>query len=303
MDLSALRTFVDVARLGSFAAAARSRNADPSAVSRTIASLETELGVRLLHRTTRRMSLTEAGETYLSRIEGAVDELADAGDAARAASDGPSGTLRLTASVAFGHARLVPLLERFRQSFPAMRLELVLSDANLNLIAERIDLAVRLGPEIESGVRHERLMSTHYRVCASAEYVERHGPPTEPAALAQIEVLRLTLPGYRDRWSFRDRAGGLAEVPVHGSLLISNAMALRDAMLAGLGPALLPDWLVDEALAQRRCVDLFPGHAVTATTFETAAWLVYPSRRFLPTRVRAVMAFLREQLAAGGSAP
>lgn len=296
MDLQALRTFVAVAREGSFAAVARTCGSDPSQISRAIASLEQELGFRLFQRTTRRMALTEAGALYLARAAAVVEELDHALDEALATSRGPSGTLRLTASVAFGQACLVPLLPKFRADFPEMRLELILSDENLDLVANRIDLAIRLAPTIAADVVCSRLFRTRYRVCAAPSYLERAGRIGRPQDIATHDCLLFTLPQFRDHWLFRGARGGTAKVPVKGWLLLSNALALRQAMLDGQGPALLPDWLIGEDIAARRCIDLFPRHEVAATSFDTAAWLLYPSRRFLPRKVRDSIDFLRRAL-------
>lgn len=303
MDIAGLRILVDVARHGSFAAAARQHDLDPSSVSRAIAVLEQGLGIRLFQRSTRRLSLTEAGQTYLARVEAVVAELDRARDEAQAVSAAPSGLLRLTASVAFGQVCIVPLLGRLHADFPALRLELLLSDANLDLVGEGIDLAVRLAPEVSVDLVRARLMETRYRVCAASSYLQGAPRLAQPADLAAHRCVLFTLPGFRSRWLFRDADGAIVEVPVAGDVTISNALALRDAALAGLGPALLADWLVDRELAAGRLVDVFPDHRVTATTFDTAAWLVYPSRSFLPHKVRAAVDFLRRHLPGGLPAP
>lgn len=300
MDTELLHIFIEVAHRGSFAAVARERNVDPSSVSRAIALLEDGLGIRLFQRTTRRMELTEAGEIYLSRVEPLVQDLGVARDDALAVSSSPRGTLRLTASVAFGTCCLVPLLSRFRAMFPELQLELVLSDANLDLVAERIDLAIRLGPSVEADVVGVKLFDTRYRVCATPEYVRTNRPLRAPRDLSEVPCLLYTFPDYRTRWLFRGRRGKITEVPVTGQILMSNALALRESTCRGLGPALLADWLVRDELRSGALVDLFPLYRVSATNFETAAWLLYPSRALLPQKVRATIDFLRAELRPSG---
>lgn len=297
MDLQNLRLFVEVARRGSFAAVARDRHFDPTSVSRAVATLEAELGFRLFQRTTRRMALTEAGALYLERVEALVDELGHAADAARAVQSGPIGNLRLTTSVAFGQTCIVPLLPAFRAAYPALKLELLLTDANLGLIADRIDLAIRLGPRSDDNLIGVKLFDTRYRVCASPAWLDRAGPLTAPEELEAHSCLLFDLPDFRTRWLFRDGAGRERQVAVQGEVVISNALALRDCCLAGMGPALLADWLIDEDIAAGRLCDLFPDYQVTATDFETAARLLYPSRAFLPNKVRVAIDFLRDRLA------
>jgi DNA-binding transcriptional LysR family regulator len=297
MNSADLALFLEVARLGSFAAAAKARGVDPSSVSRAIAGLEADLGVRLFQRSTRRMSLTEAGDLYLTRALPLVEELERIGAEARQIRRRPSGTLRLTASVTFGQRRLVPLLPAFRALHPEVAVECLFTDANLDLIAERIDLAIRLAPAVEGDLIVTRLMPTRYRVVASPAYLASAPPLAEPQDMRLHRALLFTLRPFRTLWRFRDRSGAVTEVPVAGDVILSPAGAVREAALAHLGPALLPDWLIGEDLAAGRLSDPLPDHDVTATTFDTAAFMIYPSRAYLPAKVRAMMDFLRAEFA------
>ncbi|MEM1047010.1 MAG: LysR family transcriptional regulator [Pseudomonadota bacterium] len=297
MDVEALRLFVDVARRLSFAAVAGDRDINPSSVSRAIGSLEADLGIRLLHRTTRRMTLTEAGDLYFRRVSALLDGLDEARDEARSISARPSGTLRLTASVAFGERVIVPLVPAFRQAYPDLRLELLLTDKNLNLVAEGVDLAIRLGAQPEPGLIGTKLFATRYHVCASPDWVERNAVLQDPTDLESVRCLLFTLPGYRSEWRLRGASGTEIRVPVAGDVLVSSALSLRSAVLQGLGPALIADWLVGDDLATGRLIDLFPDHAATATDFETAAWALYPSRAYLPIKTRVAIDFLRDKVA------
>lgn len=297
MDIETIQLLIDVRNRGSFAEVARERNLDPSRISRTIAAVEVELGVRLFQRSTRRVFATEAGELYLRRLAAIAEDLERARDDARSISLGPVGLLRLTTTVAFGQQVIVPLLPEFRRTHPRVEIDLLLSDANLDLVRERIDLAVRLGAGVSGDLVVTKLRDTVYRVCAAPDYLRAHGRPEHPADLASRDCLRFNLPGFRDRWIFADgEASEPIEVRIDGGVVASGALALRALALAGLGPVLLGDWLVDEDIAAGRLVDLFPAHRVTATTFDTAVWLLYPSRSFLPRKVRAMIDFLREKL-------
>jgi DNA-binding transcriptional LysR family regulator len=296
MDTDSMRLFVEVARRGNFAAVARDRDVDPSSVSRAVALLEDELGVRLFQRSTRRVMLTEAGEIYLARVVSLVDELDHARDEVRGVSAGPTGTLRLTASVAFGYTCLVPLLPEFRKRYPGVKLELLLTDTILDLVAERVDLAIRLGRRFDADFIATKLFDTQYRVCASPAYLKGKKVPKVPAELQQHSCLLFALPDFRSRWLFRDRKGTVQEVPVHGEVTILNALALRACALAGMGPVMLANWLIDEDIKQRRLIDLFPKYRVTATDFDTAIWLLYPSRTHLPNKVRVMIDFLKQRL-------
>ncbi|MEM8973457.1 MAG: LysR family transcriptional regulator [Pseudomonadota bacterium] len=301
MELNDLKTLLNVARLGSFAAAARESEVDPSLISRTVAKLEEHFQVRIFQRTTRRLSLTEAGRHVLGRMQDIVDELESVRDEAQLLEAKISGTLRLTTSTAFGQVCIVPLLAELRETHPDLKLELILSDENVDLVRDGVDLAIRLGPEVQGDVICAKLCETSYRVCASPDYLRSAPPAHKPQDLRQHEALLFDLPAYRTRWQFRDGRGRASDVPVQGRIATTNAVALRDTARAGLGVALLADWLVADDLAQGRLIDVFPKHQVTATRFDTAAWIVYPSRRFVPARVRTMIDFLRHHIGSNNS--
>ncbi|MGO9396539.1 MAG: LysR family transcriptional regulator [Xanthobacteraceae bacterium] len=296
MDVATLSVFIEVVRRGSFAAVAKDRNVDPSSISRLIAGLEEELSIRLFQRSTRQLVLTEGGRIYFERIEPLIEELQRACAAARDAGAGLSGTLRISTTVAFGQICIVPLLAEFRASYPGLTLELLLTDSNLDLIGERIDVAIRLGPRLDVGYVAAKLFPTRYRVCGSPAYIAREGRPSTPAQLAKRKCVVFDLPGFRDRWLFRDKSGEVTEVPIASDLRLSSALAIRQCVLDGLGPTLIGHWNVDSDLGDGLLIDLFPEYSVTATDFETAAWIIYPSRSYLPAKVRAFIDFIRERL-------
>jgi DNA-binding transcriptional LysR family regulator len=297
MDISVLQIFVEVVRQGSFAAVARDRNIDPSSVSRMIAGLEAELGVRLLQRTTRQLSPTEAGMSYFERIEPLIEEIQQATDIATDVSGQPQGTLRVTASGSFGIKCIVPLLPKFEQLYPELTIDLLLTDAVVDLLAERIDVAVRLGLMADSTLIAQHLMPTHYVVCASPMYLKKAGKLQAPKDLVNHNCLLFPLAGFRSRWIFQDRQGELSEIPVAGRTIISSAIALQQCAIAGMGLALLPNWLIDDDLQTGSLVNVFSDYQVTATNFSTAAWLVYPSRAYVPLKVRIFMEFLKKSMA------
>lgn len=298
MDIELLRTVALVAQQGSFAAAARVLEVDPSSVSRAVASAEAQLGLRLFQRTTRTLTVTEEGETYLRRIVPLLEELDHAREEATQTLRAPSGRLRMTASVAFAHECVVPHLGAFHARCPEVSVVLLPTDANLDIAANGIDLAIRLAAAPSGDLVSTRLMTTRYKVCAAPAYLKAAPPITRPEDLADHPCLRFAMPEFRTRWRFRTGDAAPFEVPVSGHLVIANALSLRRAALDGLGPVLLADWLVGRDIAEGRLVDLFPDHGCTATGFDTGAWALYPSRTFLPRKVRAMIDFLRERLGA-----
>ena len=139
-------------------------------------------------------------------------------------------------------------------------------------------------------------LTTRYRVCASPDYLQRAGKPSLPADLAGHDCLMFTLAAFRNTWKFQTSEGRLEEVAIDGHFSFSSALALKSAALQGMGPALLADWMTDEDVRAGRLIDLFPRYQVTATNFETAAWLIYPSRSFLPLKTRVMIDFLKTEL-------
>jgi len=294
MELSTLKTALLVRDLGSFAAVARLLDLDASSVSRVIAQLEQDVGFRLFQRSTRSLAPTGEGELYLNRIAPLVEELDAAGDEARATAVSPRGTLRMTASISFVQECLMPVLPEFRERYPEIDIELLASDANLDLTADGIDLAVRFGSMPQGDWIVSKLMTTSYRVVASPDYMKKTGPVSHPSDLSEHECIRFAIPGFKTYWQFREKQGSEAfSVPVGGATVISNALSIRSAARLGMGIALLPIMLVQRDIVKGTLVDLFPDHACAAASFETAAWLLYPSRSYLPQKVRVMIDFLK----------
>lgn len=295
MDLQTLTLFCDVAELGSFAEAARKQRRDPSQVSRIIAGLEQQLALRLFTRSTRRLSLTEAGERYLLRVRPILDELSAAEEEARQLTQVPSGRLRLTASTAFGQVWLLPRLGEFYRRYPDINLDIVLSDENLDLIAADIDLAIRLAPSLQSHLVGRQLLQTRYRVVASPHYLAHNARLHKPEDITQHNCVVLNLANYRSRWLFKQLGQTPLEIKIQSRMLVSNALALRECLLQGIGPGLVAEWVIAAELANGELQDIFPDWQISATDFNTGAWLLYPSRQYLPQKTRVMIEYLLNQ--------
>ena len=302
MDLDRLVIFREIVRCGGIAAAARAAGRDPSAVSRAIAALEANLGVRLIQRTTRSHTLTEAGETYLRRIEPILDELSSAREEVQGLVERPRGRLRVTASSAFGQTVLAPELRSFQAAYPDVEVELVLTDALVDLVAERIDVGIRLGPRPEGDLITARLRTTQMHLIASPERLDAVEALRSPWDVAAYPAL-ITSTHNLEVWSFGRSDGEDLQVPVRGRIATSNTLVVKRCALDGLGLAVLADWLVDEELADGRLIRLLPDWRVGARGFDTGVWVVYPSRRFLPSKARAFIDHLRAQLQGPRSDP
>jgi len=296
MNTEFLRMAVLVRETGSFAAAARALNVDPSTVSKSIQALESSLEFRLFQRSTRMLKPTEAGDNYLDSARSIIEELENAKETALVQIGQPTGCLRIAASVSFGKICLVNLLPIFRERYPDLKLALVLEDSPADLIASGIDLAIRHGRQPKGDFTIAKLCDTRYRVCASPDYLSStYHAIIHPKDLENHRCLIFDLPGFRSHWSFSGKDQSF-EVAITSDISVSTAIALRGAARIGCGPALLPDWLVLDDLKTGRLVDCLPGFEVSASDFESAIWFVYPSRSFLPLKVRVAIDLIRSSI-------
>ena len=294
MDLAKLSIFMQVVQKGSFADTARDNGVDPSKISRIISSLEDELGYRLFHRTTRNLSLTEAGELTFDRMRDPLDEINAIADMARASTEKLSGNLRLTTSIALGERWLVPKLGRFYEQYPDIKLELILDDRAIDLIEQRIDVALRLAPQKQNDLITTRILRAKYHVVATKDYIEKNGPLTSPSDLKDTTIITFPFADYRLQWKFKTQDDKIEQVAIQPHIVISNALAIRRTVLEGQGVALLSDWLIGDDLAKGDLVNVFPEHQISAENFDEGVWLTYPSKRYLPANTRALIDFLKQ---------
>ena len=292
--LTALRVFRQVVERGGFAAASRQMGLSPAAVSKNIAELETHLAARLLNRTTRRMSLTEAGARYYEQVARILDDLSEAEQSLGPLQQAPSGTLRVSAPMSLSLVRLSAAMPRFLQRYPQVSLDLNLEDRRIDIVKEGYDLAIRGTDRLEdSSLVARKLMTLDHVLCGAPAYFQRHGVPASPLALRNMERVQFTLSGHADEWTFK-RAGETERVPVRGRYRVSSSLAVRDALRAGFGVSLVPRVYVqqdlDSGALQAVLQDWKPD--------ETCVYAVYPSRRHMVAKVRAFVDFLLEELGA-----
>lgn len=294
MDTNDLETLLHAARLGSFAAAARELGMDPSAVSRAVSALEAELGTRIFVRNSRHMALTAAGQVFVDRLAPLLPELSEARSAAVDAVGAVSGRLRITVSNAFGVRWLSPRLPGFCAAYPELELDVILTESSVDLITERVDLALRVGTLRDSSLIAVPLCDVAYRVVASPTWLHAQPqPPRVPQDLRSVACLCFAMLGFRDHWQFTSAVGEMEEISVRPRLVATNALLIREGALAGLGPALLADWMIDKDLRSGELVDVFPSYRVATAHAPTTAWAVYPGRKHVPAKVRALVDYLR----------
>jgi DNA-binding transcriptional LysR family regulator len=283
-----MQVFSRVAALGSLSAAARALGLSPTMVTKHVAALEDRLGVKLLHRTTRRLTLTEAGRRFLDSAERILAEVEEAESAAAADRVDVRGTLRLNVPVSFGVREIAPLLADFAAAYPSLVVELGLNDRVVDLIEEGWDMAVRIGRLAPSRLIARKLAACSTVVCAAPTYLARRGTPRRVAELAQHDCLGYTLAqSGRDLWSFGPE--GETQVRVSGSLFANNGDALVAAAVAGQGVIYQPRFLVSDALRAGRLVRLALDHP---TTDLPGVFALYPPDRRPPAKVRACIDFL-----------
>lgn len=291
--LTALNVFRHAADLGSFAAAARHLRLSPAAVSKSIAGLEDALGARLFNRTTRRMTLTEAGAVYYERVARALDELAEADLAIGAMHDEPRGRLRVSAPLTLSLLTWAPALPGFLERHPELAIDLQLDDRRVDLVRDGFDVVIRGSDRLEdSSLIARRLMTMTHVVCAAPAYFERFGEPAHPDELAAHRCVQFTLSGHADTWTFC-RDGEEARVAIDGPYRVTSSLAVRDALRAGYGLSLIPRVYVAEDLESGRLRAVLDDW----TCDETTLYAVYPSRRYVVPKVRAFLDFLAERFA------
>ena len=293
MDSSALKIVLRVQAHGSIAGAARALDLDPSSVSRVVGVVEAALGIRLFHRTTRKLTVTEEGRQYLNRIAPVLEELDAAKEEANGVHTQPAGLLRMTASMALSYEVIVPLLPAFQKKYPGITIDLRSSDVNVDLLENGIDLAVRLAPEPHPNLMSTRLMTTRFRPVASPEYLAAHGDVVTPHDLVRMNCLQLALPNLQNLWRFNKPGEADFQVSLRASLRSSSPLALRQAAVSGMGVALMAHWMIEKELKDGRLVELFPDYSCAAST---EVWALNPTMTYIPRKVRAMLEFLTEHI-------
>jgi DNA-binding transcriptional LysR family regulator len=289
--LDAMRVFVRVAELGSFSAVAQQLGLARSVVTRQIAALEGHLGVKLMVRSTRRLALTSAGTAYLEKcrvilnlVEAAEADVAEERLTLR-------GNIRIGLPLSFGLKRLAPLLLAFSQAHPEVALDMDYTDRQVKLIEEGIDLAIRITRRLDPGDVARRIGSSRMFAVAAPDYLARHGRPQHPSELVHHECLGYTAGGSTQNWQFTV-GDQLESFPVRSRINANNGDVLTEAAAQGLGITLQPDFIIDSFVQTGRVEAILTDFPVA----ELGIYVMLPSNRQVPHRVRALMDFLAERL-------
>ncbi len=290
-----IRVFSAVVDASSFVAAADNLGMSKAAVSRYVSELEQRLGVRLMHRTTRKLSLTPEGEVFLARCRDILASIESSEAEISTRSVTASGLLKVSVPVSFGIRHLAPLWSEFLSDHPQVTLDVQLADRVIDLVDEGFDLAVRIARLPDSSLISRQLASTRLVLCAAPSYLKRRGTPAHPSELAQHDVLGYSLMAMGDQWQFTGPEGPVS-VKVRPRMWTNNGDSCVAAALQGSGIQLQPTFLIDDELASGQLVEILPQFR----SVELGIYAVYPSRKFVLPKVRAMVEFLANEL---GQAP
>ncbi|MCG8382028.1 MAG: LysR family transcriptional regulator [Gammaproteobacteria bacterium] len=286
-----MQTFCAVVDAGSFVKAAEFLHISKPAVSRHVADMEARLGVRLLHRTTRRLSLTEEGAVFYTRCRELLSGLEEAESELSSRSGAARGLLRVNVPVSFGVQALAPLWGAFHDLYPRVRLDVELFDRVVDVIEEGYDLAIRIATLPDSSLISKRLASTRVVLCASPRYLEMYGQPSDPSALAAHKIIGYSYWLGGDTWDF-DGPEGPVSVKVDPWMVTNNGDTCRAVALAHQGIILHPTFVIGDDLDAGRLVEILPEYR----SIELGIYAVYPTRKHVAPKVRALVNFLEKQL-------
>lgn len=296
-----LKLFVSVVHSGSLSAAGRNLGYSPASVSRHMTALETQLNARLLSRSSRKLALTEAGETYFRQVEQILQHLAEANDSVAQMQAAPRGVLRVHSRMLVGEHVIVPALPTFLARYPEITVDLALSNGVVALVEQNFDVDIRIGKLVDSSLIARKLTSSARIVCAAPSYLASHPPVRQPGDLAAHNCLTYRVNLGQTVWRFRSHDDRVLEVPVDGSFRTDNGQSLLRMIKAGLGVGLMPDWSIRDELASGELARLFPEHQISHIEFENGVYAVYQKSRQTTTKVKLfvdhLVSVFRERLA------
>ena len=288
MNIDHLKLFVRIANTNNISVAGRELNVSPAVASAHINKLEENLGVRLIHRTTRKVSLTDEGKLFLPHAEEVLSSIETAQAAVGVGSQTPQGTLRVTAPASFGRLHLVPAMEEFLASYPQLNIDFRFSDSILDLIEGGFDIAIRDAVLKDSNLHARKLADDKRIIVASPDYIKKYGEPKTPQEITEHAAVNLI---GLETWEF-NTPQGVVSIKPKTRIRMDNGEAVRDAAIGGNGLTLTATWCSYPYLQNGQLVQVLKDYPLTA---QCALWAVYPSNRLLAPKVRAFIDFLKER--------
>lgn len=302
-SLREMELFVCVVQSGSFSAAGRQIGLSPASVSRHINGLEDKLDARLLNRTSRKLSLSDAGIHFYERAVTILEEVRAMSLEVSQEHRSLSGILRVHCRILVGEEHVAPALAGFYRKYPDIRVHLTMSNETIDLVEQNVDVDIRIGHLADSSLIARKLATAERVLCAAPDYLAGKPPILEPA-----DVLKHNCMTYRTNlgdiaWRFLSPKGELREYPVEGSLLTNSGPVLKIAAVAGMGLALMPEWSVARELESGRLVRLLPDHRISFTSFDNGVYAVYSPSRHLPVKARVFIDYLADVFRTMSSRP
>jgi DNA-binding transcriptional LysR family regulator len=287
--LQSMRVFLKVVEQGGFARAGVQLNMSNAVVTRHVADLENHLGTRLLNRTTRRLSLTETGQAYLERVRQILQDIDDADAIAASQSQNPTGTLRLYSHPGFGQVHLAHLLPLYAAKYPNVILDVTLSDRSVDLVEEGLDVGIFIDfQKFDASMIARQLGVAEIVLCASPEYVMRHGAPERPEDISKHACLNFSYDEVRSFWPVGAPGGPIVNIPINSRMVSNNGDLLRHCALAGMGIVIRTSFGLGDDLSSGRLIRLLPNYRLG----QLSVVMVYPSRRLLSAKVRSFVDFM-----------
>ena len=290
--LTDIAVFVQVVKSGSFTDAAERLELSKSAVSKFVTRLEKHLGARLLNRTTRRLSLTEAGEVFYERSRRGLEEIEDATAEVSRLQGAPRGTLRINAPMSFGILHLAPAIAEFQATFPDLSIDMNLDDRKLDLVEGGFDLAVRITNMADSSMVARKLAPCRHVICGAPDYFAKRQPPRTPDDLRNHNIVSYKYQASMTEWDFVSPKGEHLAVAVSSKTQINNSLAIRETLLSGAGLARTPTFIVGEDIRSGRLMPVLTNYTIP----EVTVYLVYAHRQNLSPKVRAFVDFMAERI-------
>ncbi|WP_419905196.1 LysR family transcriptional regulator [Kiloniella sp.] len=297
-SIGAIPVFVAVVEEGGFSAAAKKLQVSKSAVSKRITQLEARLGVQLLYRSTRKLSLSEAGEQYFAHAVQSLAAAREAEDAVAQMQGAPQGRLRINTTMSFGRLHVAPLVSEFLGKYPGVELDMVMDDRVVDMVEGGFDLAIRVRMLEDSSLFARKIAPSHNLLCAAPDYLKSRGTPTHPEQLHDHNCLHYAYASSVQSWRFTNpKTSESIALDTTGNYQVNNSEAMYEAVLQGLGIGRMPTFIAGPDVAAGKLVSLMPDYILPSQTI----YAMFPERRHLPAKVRAFIDFLVSKL--GGDVP
>jgi DNA-binding transcriptional LysR family regulator len=292
-SLTDIAVFTQVVDSGSFTAAAERLSISKSVVSKYVTRLEDRLGARLLNRTTRRLSLTEAGQLFYERSLRGLQEIEQAEAEVSRLQAEPRGVLRLNTPMSFGILHIAPALPDFMRRYPEVSVDMNLDDRQVDIIEEGFDVSIRISELPDSALIARRIAPCRHAIVASPEYLAQHGTPKTPEDLHHHNIISYRFQESANEWHFKDKKNRTYSIPVSGTMKMNNSLALREALLGGIGITRTPTFVVGQDIQEGRLQPVLTNYE----SLEVQIYLVYPQRQHLSPKVRAFVDYFAERIA------